>query len=95
MMSYLLLASHHGVDGDFAVEAGAGNDAGIFRTPGDLEAPLGRGVQLADDFAAGKVAVRVPAQNFAVLAAGEEQIRVLETTLSWMSRKVFLRCPSI
>ena len=71
----LLLSSHEGVDGDAPVEAGAGDDGRVARAPRHVEAPLRRRGQLAHDLARGRI--RVPAEDPVVLAAREEQVRVL------------------
>ena len=74
---HLLLASHERVDGDAAVEAGAGDDGRVARAPRHVEAPLCRRGQLADDLLPHRGRVGVPAEDAVVLATGEEQVGVL------------------
>ena len=45
---HLLLPTHERVDADAAVERRSGHDGGVARAEGDVEAPLGRGRQLAE-----------------------------------------------
>ena len=65
------------VDADAAVETGRRDDGRVARAPGRVETPLAAGRQLGQHLTARLLALRVPDQHAVVLAAAQQQIRIL------------------
>lgn len=74
---YGAASAHQRVNADVTIEGGVGNETRVSGTPLDIKAPLGGGGELVEDLSPLDGAVRVPHQDTVVLAAAEEQVRVL------------------
>ena len=67
------------MDGDVAVKTGTGNHSGVARAPGDVEAELVGGRELAHDLSSLLDRIGVPAEDLVVLSAREQEVGILPT----------------